>query len=75
MVSVRMQSLVVFSGLLRIFGIFLKNPRARGGEVICGGAGISDAYFCKECTQMEKDRDGSRDAGGRTQRRRNAVGV
>jgi PHD finger-like domain-containing protein 5A len=29
-----------------------------GKCVICGGAGISDAYFCKECTQMEKDRDG-----------------
>ncbi|MBA0636918.1 hypothetical protein Godav_029882 [Gossypium davidsonii] len=26
--------------------------------VICGGLGISDAYYCKECTQLEKDRDG-----------------
>ncbi|KAK8629506.1 hypothetical protein V6N13_078345 [Hibiscus sabdariffa] len=26
--------------------------------VICGGVGISDAYYCKECTQQEKDRDG-----------------
>ncbi|KAL9253892.1 PHD finger-like domain-containing protein [Drosera capensis] len=26
--------------------------------VRCGGAGISDAYHCKECTQQEKDRDG-----------------
>ena len=25
---------------------------------ICGGQGISDAYYCKECVQMEKDRDG-----------------
>ena len=26
--------------------------------VICGGPGISDAYYCKECTVQEKDRDG-----------------
>ncbi|CAL9074763.1 unnamed protein product, partial [Musa textilis] len=29
-----------------------------GRCVICGGVGISDAYYCKECTQPEKDRDG-----------------
>lgn len=29
-----------------------------GRCVICGGPGISDAYFCRECTQQEKDRDG-----------------
>jgi hypothetical protein len=29
-----------------------------GRCVICGGPGISDAYFCRECTQEEKDRDG-----------------
>jgi hypothetical protein len=29
-----------------------------GRCVICGGAGISDAYYCKECTIQEKDRDG-----------------
>lgn len=29
-----------------------------GRCVICGGLGISDAYYCKECTQQEKDRDG-----------------
>lgn len=29
-----------------------------GRCVICGGPGISDAYYCKECTLMEKDRDG-----------------
>ncbi|KAK9844284.1 hypothetical protein WJX74_000425 [Apatococcus lobatus] len=29
-----------------------------GRCVICGGVGISDAYYCKECTQQEKDRDG-----------------
>ena len=26
--------------------------------MICGGKGISDAYYCKECTILEKDRDG-----------------
>jgi len=30
----------------------------QGRCVICGGLGISDAYYCKECTQLEKDRDG-----------------
>jgi len=29
-----------------------------GRCVICGGRGISDAYYCKECTILEKDRDG-----------------
>jgi PHD finger-like domain-containing protein 5A len=29
-----------------------------GRCVICGGPGISDAYYCRECTQQEKDRDG-----------------
>jgi hypothetical protein len=23
--------------------------------VICGGIGVSDAYYCKECTIQEKD--------------------
>ncbi|WRX28464.1 PHF5-like - like 1 [Theobroma cacao] len=30
----------------------------QGRCVVCGGLGISDAYYCKECTQLEKDRDG-----------------
>lgn len=30
----------------------------QGKCVICGGNGISDAYYCKECTIQEKDRDG-----------------
>lgn len=30
----------------------------QGRCVICGGAGVSDAYYCKECTIQEKDRDG-----------------
>lgn len=25
---------------------------------MCGKAGVSDAYYCKECTIQEKDRDG-----------------
>eukprot|EP00958_Prasinococcus_capsulatus_P013055 scaffold1318_cov388-Prasinococcus_capsulatus_cf.AAC.76 len=29
-----------------------------GRCVICGGHAVSDAYYCKECTQQEKDRDG-----------------
>ena len=30
----------------------------QGRCVICGGPGIADAYYCKECTLQEKDRDG-----------------
>ncbi|OMP07395.1 PHF5-like protein [Corchorus olitorius] len=30
----------------------------QGRCVVCGGVGISEAYYCKECTQLEKDRDG-----------------
>ena len=26
--------------------------------VICSGAGTEDAFYCRECCQMEKDRDG-----------------
>lgn len=29
-----------------------------GRCIICGGKGISDAYYCKECVLLEKDRDG-----------------
>ena len=31
-----------------------------GGErcVVCHARGVADAYYCKECVQMEKDRDG-----------------
>ncbi|KAJ7740048.1 PHF5-like protein [Mycena maculata] len=30
-----------------------------GGRcIICGSPGISDAYYCAECTRLEKDRDG-----------------
>jgi len=27
----------------------------QGRCVICGGPGVSDAYYCKECTVTEKD--------------------
>lgn len=26
--------------------------------IMCGGPGISDAYYCRECVEQEKDRDG-----------------
>jgi PHD finger-like domain-containing protein 5A len=29
-----------------------------GKCVICGGNGVADAYYCRECTALEKDRDG-----------------
>ena len=30
-----------------------------GRCVICGGIGVSDAYYCKECTLQEKDVSGA----------------
>ncbi|CEG64126.1 hypothetical protein G6F70_008239 [Rhizopus microsporus] len=30
----------------------------QGRCVICGGPGVSDAYYCVNCTRLEKDRDG-----------------
>jgi PHD finger-like domain-containing protein 5A len=27
----------------------------QGRCVICGGSGISDAYYCRDCTALEKD--------------------
>ena len=29
-----------------------------GKCIICSAVGVADAYYCKECTQCEKDRDG-----------------
>ena len=29
-----------------------------GRCVVRGGKGVADAYYCKECTALEKDRDG-----------------
>lgn len=35
------------------------NFGSRAGRcVICGMQGVSDAYYCKECVLLEKDRDG-----------------
>ena len=31
----------------------------QGRCIICGGPGISDAYYCKECTIQEKDVSGA----------------
>ena len=30
----------------------------QGKCLICNGIGVSDAYYCKECTILENDRDG-----------------
>lgn len=29
-----------------------------GRCVVCGNPGVTDAYYCRECVQQEKDRDG-----------------
>ena len=29
-----------------------------GRCVVCNAPGVSDAYYCKECVMLEKDRDG-----------------
>ena len=46
------------------FGNYAGMPQRRrhltcaGKCIICGGQGISDAYYCANCTRLEKDRDG-----------------
>jgi PHD finger-like domain-containing protein 5A len=30
----------------------------QGRCVVCGGPGVSDAYYCVGCTRLEKDREG-----------------
>ncbi|OLY78094.1 PHD finger-like domain-containing protein 5A [Smittium mucronatum] len=30
----------------------------QGRCIVCGGKGVSDAYYCAECVVQEKDRDG-----------------
>ncbi|KAJ2398761.1 kinesin-like nuclear fusion protein [Coemansia sp. RSA 2559] len=32
--------------------------KSQGQCIVCKGRGVSDAYYCKECTELEKDRDG-----------------
>jgi hypothetical protein len=29
-----------------------------GRCIVCGGPGVSEAYYCRECVALEKDRDG-----------------
>ena len=41
-----------------------------GRCVICGGIGISDAYYCKECTMQEKDVRGAGAAAAAARRER-----
>lgn len=45
-------------GSYQVSGLLLIIFRVQGRCLICGGQGTSDAYYCKECTLMEKDRDG-----------------
>jgi PHD finger-like domain-containing protein 5A len=30
----------------------------QGRCVVCGNPGVTDAYYCRECSQMERDREG-----------------
>jgi PHD finger-like domain-containing protein 5A len=32
--------------------------RSSGRCIVCGGVGVADAYYCRECVALEKDRDG-----------------
>ncbi len=36
-----------------------------GRCTICGGLGVSDAYYCKECVQQEKDVSGGQRSSAR----------
>jgi PHD finger-like domain-containing protein 5A len=44
------------------FGNYAGKPNGGNSDagkcIICGGQGISDAYYCANCTRLEKDRDG-----------------
>ena len=33
-------------------------PPAERRCIVCGNVGVADAYYCKACTMLEKDRDG-----------------
>ena len=39
--------------------LLIFSPFVQGRCVICGGPGISDAYYCRECAQQEKDVSGT----------------
>ena len=57
--------MVIFTLIKETFNLLLKNTSNtfyifvfvifQGRCVICGGPGVSDAYYCKECTVQEKD--------------------
>lgn len=47
----------------------------QGRCVICGGIGISDAYYCKECTQLEKDVSASCRRTGKSRHTRTSARV
>jgi PHD finger-like domain-containing protein 5A len=36
---------------------------SEGRCVVCGGVGVSDAFYCKECVLLEKDVRGARARG------------
>lgn len=40
------------------FMLSFLQPLAKGKCIVCGGAGVSAAFYCYECTVLEKDRDG-----------------
>lgn len=42
------------------YGSFLGASKylTQGRCIICGGRGVSDAYYCKPCVLQERDRDG-----------------
>lgn len=62
-----LQPLYVSVTSATLVGFILKTKREsinqeigsfQGRCVICGGAGVSDAYYCVGCTRLEKDREG-----------------
>jgi hypothetical protein len=48
---------------MRLCSLCHANASKQGRCVICGGMGVSDAYYCKECTILEKDVRSSAYAG------------
>ena len=54
-ITVHLRFLLVLKSFL-IRGVFLKfRLFIKGRCIICGAPGISDAYYCRECTLQEKD--------------------
>jgi hypothetical protein len=46
--------------MIRDYRVFVASLRLdlQSKCVICGGIGVADAFYCYECTALEKDRDG-----------------